>query len=285
MRPIWKGAVTFGLVSVPVKMYTATVDHDVELHMVHAADGGRIRYRRTCEACGQEVPSAEIVKAHGDDGQLVMLSEEDLAALPVARKSEIEVVEFVPREQVDPIRFERSYYLEPATPTAKAYVLLREVLARTERTAIVHVTLRNRSRLAALRAVGDVLTIHTLLWDDEVREVDFPVLHDAVQITKQELDVSAMLVDSLSEDFSPQKFVDDYQVQLRELIARKHESGEVVVQPAAADQEGEGVGGDVVDLMEALKRSVEEAQRSHPAKSSRAKKSAPTRAPRRKKAG
>jgi DNA end-binding protein Ku len=259
VRPMWKGEVTFGLVSVPVRMYSATEDHDVELHQVHAPDGGRIRYRRTCEACGETVAREDIVRAFDDGASVVTLTDEDLQSLPVSESKEIEVVEFVPREQVDPIRFDRSYYLEPAAKSPKAYLLLKEVLDRTERMAVVHLTVRTRSRLAALRTYGDVMTLHTLLWDDEVREADFPALAEDVAITDQELEMSSMLVESLSEDFTPERFRDDYQVQLRELIDAKLESGGEAVRPrttAAAKS-----GGEVVDLMEALQRSVEEARR------------------------
>lgn len=258
MRPMWKGAVSFGLVSVPVRMYSATESHDVELHQVHSADGGRIRYKRTCEICGEVVSYDDIERAYDDGVNVVTLSDDDLATLPVSQGKEIEVVEFVPSEQIDPIRFERSYFLEPAASSPKAYILLKEVLDRTERTAVVHLTLRTRTRLAALRTYGSVLALHTLLWDDEVRDADFPAADEDVTITEQELAMSSMLVDSLSEDFTPERFTDDYQVQLRELVEAKLSSGGEAVRPRVSPPGTKG--GDVVDLMEALQRSVEQAR-------------------------
>ncbi|MDA4894861.1 Ku protein, partial [Streptomyces sp. MS2A] len=154
MRTIWKGALTFGLVNVPVKVYSATEDHDVPLHQVHDADGGRIRYQRTCEVCGQVIPYSEIDRAYVEDGTTVVLTKDDLAALPAERSREIDVVEFVPTEQVDPLTYDKAYYLEPDSSSPKAYALLRKTLEQTDRTAIVRFTLRQKTRLAALRVRG-----------------------------------------------------------------------------------------------------------------------------------
>jgi DNA end-binding protein Ku len=163
MRSIWKGAITFGLVNVPVKVYSATEDHDVSLHQVHNEDGGRIRYQRRCEICGKIVDYANIDKAYDDGERTVVLTEEDFSSLPEERSREIDVVEFVPSDQIDPIMFDRSYFLEPDSKSSKAYVLLRRTLEATDRTAIVHFALRQKTRLAALRVRGDVLLLQTLL--------------------------------------------------------------------------------------------------------------------------
>ena len=176
MRSIWKGAVSFGLVSVPVKVYSATENHDLSLHQVHAADGGRIRYQRRCEVCDHVVDYGDIDKAYDDGNRTVVLTEQDLKSLPAERNHEIEVVEFVPAEQVDLLRLDRSYYLEPDEKTLKQYTLLRRALEDSDRTAIVRFALRQKTRLAALRVRGDVLLLQTLLWDDEVREPGFDVL-------------------------------------------------------------------------------------------------------------
>ena len=154
MRAIWKGAISFGLVNVPVKLYAATEDHDVGLHQVHDKDGGRIRYQRRCEVCGKVVEYAHIDKAFDDGSTTVVLTEEDLKSLPEERSREIEVVEFVPSKQIDPIMFDRSYFLEPDKTAVKAYALLRRTLEETERTAIVQFSLRQKTRLAALRRPG-----------------------------------------------------------------------------------------------------------------------------------
>ncbi|MCC3266173.1 Ku protein [Arthrobacter gengyunqii] len=257
MRAIWKGAIAFGLVNVPVKVYAATENHDVSLHQVHDKDGGRIRYQRRCEICGEVVEYKDIAKAYDDGEQTVVLTDEDLASLPVEKSREIDVVEFVPSDQVDPILFDRTYYLEPDSKSTKSYVLLRRTLEDTDRTAIVQFSLRQKSRLGALRVRGDVLTLQTLLWEDEVREASFPSLDEKVRISAKELEMSSTLVESFSSDFSPEEFTDDYQVQLKTLIEAKLEKGEALDTEETFGTETEEEGGKVLDLMEALRRSVE----------------------------
>jgi DNA end-binding protein Ku len=260
MRAIWKGAVTFGLVNVPVKVYSATQDHDVPLHQVHDADGGRIRYQRRCEVCGKVVDYAHIDKAFDDGDRTVVITEEDLSALPEEKSREIDVVEFVPSDQVDPVMLDRSYFLEPDSSSPKSYALLRRTLQETDRTAIVHVTLRQRTRLAALRVRGDVLMLQTLLWDDEVREADFPSLDAAPKVSPRELKMSAQLVEGFAEDFDPSKFSDEYQEQLKTLIDAKLAQGDSLDTDATfgeGDSDEEDSGGEVLDLMDALKRSIE----------------------------
>ena len=178
MRAIWKGAIAFGLVNVPVKVYSATEDHDISLHQVHNADGGRIRYQRRCEVCSKIVDYEDIDKAYEDDGRTVVLSREELKSIPAENSHEIDVVQFVPAEQLDPMMFEKSYYLEPDSKSPKAYVLLRRALEDTDRVAIVQFALRDKTRLGALRIRGDVLVLQALLWADEVREASFPVARD-----------------------------------------------------------------------------------------------------------
>jgi len=287
MRSIWKGAITFGLVNVPVKVYSATEDHDVSLHQVHDEDGGRIRYQRKCEVCGQVVEFAHIAKAFDDGDRTVMLTDEDIATLPAEKSREIDVVEFVPTDQVDPIMFEKSYYLEPDSRSVKAYALLRRTLEETDRTAIVQFALRQKTRLGALRVRGDVLMLQSLLWDDEVREAKFPALDEKVDISDKELKMSEALVKSFESDFSPEKFTDDYQEQLRELIEAKLEKGDSVdteetFGETASDNEG---GGEVLDLMEALRRSVERTRAGGASKSTtKSAPKKPAKKPARKKA-
>ncbi|RFA12045.1 Ku protein [Subtercola boreus] len=267
MRSIWKGAITFGLVNVPVKVYSATEDHDISLHQVHDADGGRIRYQRVCEIDGSVVEYAHIDKAYDDGERTVIITADDIASLPAEKSREIDVVEFVPGEQIDPIRFDKSYYLEPDSKSSKAYALLRRTLEETERVAIVHFALRQKTRLAALRVAGDVLLLQTLLWDDEVREATFPSLDDHPAVSRKELDMSAKLVESYSTDFEPGKFSDDYQLQLRELIDAKLAKGDSVDTEETfgesadhSDGDADGSGGEVLDLMEALRQSVEKSR-------------------------
>ncbi len=258
MRAIWKGAIAFGLVNVPVKVYSATEDHDISLHQVHNADGGRIRYQRRCEVCSQVIDYSDIEKAYEEDGRTVVLSKDELKAIPAENSHEIEVVQFVPSEQLEPMMFEKSYYLEPDSKSPKAYVLLRRALEDTDRVAIVQFALREKTRLGALRIKDDVLVLQSLLWPDEVREANFPSLEADVRISAQERDMSAALVESMAADFDPASFTDDYQVQLRQLIEAKLEQGESLdTEETFGVEAGEGGKGEVIDLMEALKRSLD----------------------------
>ena len=258
MRAIWKGAIAFGLVNVPVKVYSATEDHDISLHQVHNADGGRIRYQRRCEVCSKIVDYEDIDKAYEDDGRTVVLSREELKSIPAENSHEIDVVQFVPAEQLDPMMFEKSYYLEPDSKSPKAYVLLRRALEDTDRVAIVQFALRDKTRLGALRIRGDVLVLQALLWADEVREASFPSLETTMRISAQEREMSAALVDSMAADFEPDQFTDDYQLQLRQLIEAKLEKGESLdTEETFGVPAAEAGSGEVIDLMEALKRSLE----------------------------
>lgn len=259
MRAIWTGAITFGLVNVPVKVYSATEDHDIALHQVHDEDGGRIRYQRRCEICGKIVSFDHIDKAYDDGEKTVVLTSEDLAGLPAERSREIEVVEFVPSDQLDPIMFDRSYFLEPDSTSPKAYVLLRQTLEQTDRTAIVHFALRQKTRLGALRVQGDVLMLQSLLWDDEVRHAEFPALGEQTRVTEKELEMSSSLVDSFASDFDPSKFSDEYQEELRTLIEAKLAHGDAIstAETFGEQEEPERGGGEVLDLMDALRKSIE----------------------------
>jgi len=257
MRAIWNGVVSFGLVSVPVRLYAATFNHDIRFHQVHEADGGQIRYRRVCEVCGNEIAYADIAKGYQtEDGELVTLDADDLASLPLSSSREIEVVEFVPAEQVDTLLLDRSYYLEPDARAVKPYVLLREALRQAERMAVVKVALRQRETLALLRVRGDVIVLQTMLWPDEVREPEFESLGDGVELRPQELQMASMLVSSLGADFDPDQFDDRYKAAVEDLIEYKREHGGARPAPAAATADGEPI----TDLLTALKRSVEEAR-------------------------
>ncbi|KIQ17352.1 non-homologous end joining protein Ku [Rhodococcus sp. MEB064] len=264
MRSIWKGAIAFGLVNVPVKVYTATEDHDIKFHQVHGKDGGRIKYDRKCSVCGESVQFADIDKAYeSPDGDRVVLTDQDFSTLPAAEKHEIPVLEFVPTEQIDPILFDKSYYLEPDSTSPKAYVLLRETLAETDRTALVHFTLRQKTRLAALRVHENVLMIQTLLWPDEVRAAEFSSLDDVTAPRPQELKMAGALVESMSGDFDPSEYTDDYQIELRKVLDEAIENGgEKVIHAERDDDADSGEDAEVVDLVAALQRSVEAAGRS-----------------------
>jgi DNA end-binding protein Ku len=260
MRAMWKGSVAFGLVNVPIKLYAATEDHDVRFHQVHAADGGRVKMVRTCSVDGKPIEYKELAKAYETEtGQVVVMEDADFEGLPVPGMREIEVLEFVPSDQVDPLLFDRSYYLEPEARALKPYVLLRESLATTERTAIVRVVLRNKTQLGALRVRGDVLVLQTMLWPAEVRAADFDVLAGDVEVRPQELSMAASLIDSLSSDFEPGAYRDEYREALLAVIDRKLEGGQGMLPVEVADN-GDGGDGIVLDLMAALRESVERSQ-------------------------
>ncbi|OBK88408.1 Ku protein [Mycolicibacter heraklionensis] len=277
MRSIWKGSIAFGLVNVPVKVYSATEDHDIKFRQVHAKDHGRIRYRRVCEECGEVVEYGDIARAYeSDDGRMVVITDDDIANLPEERDHEIAVLEFVPSADLDPMLYDRSYFLEPASKSIKSYVLLAKTLADTDRVAIVHFTLRNKTRLAALRVKDfskrDVMVVHTLLWPDEIRDPDFPALDTKVEIKPAELKMAGQVVESMADDFDPDRYHDTYQEQLHELIAAKLEGDEAFTpeeRPAELDATE-----DVSDLLAKLEASVKkraEATKA-PAKKAPAKK-------------
>ena len=257
MRAIWKGAVSFGLVSVPVKLYAATESHDISFRQVHAKDGGRIKYQRVCSIDGEEVAYADIAKGYEtEDGQMVILDDDDLAELPANSSREISVEKFVPSDQIDPILFEKSYYLEPDKAAAKPYALLREALKEADRMAVVTVSLRNRMTTAVLRVRDDVIVMQTMMWPDEVRKPDFAGLDAADQAAKPaELKMAKMLVETLAGDYDADEFEDDYQGAVEALVQAKLEGGEVKRTPEAKPS-----GGEVVDLLAALQRSVDAAK-------------------------
>ncbi|MEV0335383.1 Ku protein [Nocardia sp. NPDC050717] len=288
MRSIWKGSIAFGLVNVPVKVYTATEDHDIRFHQVHAKDGGRIKYDRVCQVCGKSIQYSDIDKAYvSPDGDQVVLTDADFAKLPAAEKHEIPVLEFVPSDQIDPVLFDKSYYLEPDSSTPKAYQLLAATLERIDKTALVHFTLRQKTRLAALRVREGVLVLQTLLWPDEVRAVDFPALDDAPAPRPQELKMAETLVESMSGDFDPSEYTDEYQIELQKVLDEAIASGTGKVESAEAAEPAETPDAEVVDLVAALQRSLEASGRREAdekpapkkaAKKATAKKAAPRKA-------
>lgn len=257
MRSIWKGAIAFGLVNVPVKLYSATQSHDAPLHQVHDEDGGRIRYQRRCERCGQIVEYRDIAKAYVDGDSTIMLTDEDLSVLPSEKSHEIEVVEFVPREQVPLELYASTYYLEPDSKSPKAYMLLRQTLQETDRMAIVKFAMRQRTRLAALRVNDDVLIMQSLLWPDEVREPAFEALDADVKVSDMELKMATQLVESLATDFHPENYTDEYQEQLQQLIQAKIEQGDTFDTAETFGEQAGSEEGEVIDLMEALRRSID----------------------------
>ena len=226
MRAIWKGAVSFGLVSVPVKLYAATESHDVSFRQVHAKDGGRIKYQRVCSIDGEEIAYADIAKGYEtEDGEMVILTDEDMEELPSTSSREIAVEKFVPADQIDPMLFEKSYYLEPEKSGAKPYGLLRQALIDADRMAVVTVALRQRTTIAVLRVKDDVIVLQTMMWPDEVRTPDFSV--EIGEVKDAEVKMAHMLVETLAGDFDASEFEDDYAEAVETLVKTKIEGGEI----------------------------------------------------------
>ena len=256
MRAIWKGAVSFGLVSIAVKLYSATEEKDIRFHQVHRTDGGRIKYKRTCSVCGEEVSYDDIAKGYDlGGGEMVILTDEDFADLPLSSSRAIDVLEFVPAEQVDPILYNKAYYLEPEGVAAKPYVLLRDALTASDRVAIVKVALRQREQLATLRVREGVLVLNTMLWPDEIRAANFDFLDEDVKVRPQELAMASSLMESMAADFKPEEFTDDYRAALQQVIDAKV-SGKEIVAPPEAEEAPSGA----IDLMAALRASVDRAK-------------------------
>jgi DNA end-binding protein Ku len=256
MRAIWKGAVSFGLVNVPVKLYSATENHDVQFRQVHREDGGRIRYRRFCSIDNEEVSYDDIAKGYEtEDGEMVVLTDDDFADLPSKTSKEIGVTKFVPVDQIDPMWLDKSYYLEPDKTATKPYVLLRDALEKEKRMAVVTVSIRTRMTMAVLRVRDGVIVMQTMLWPDEIRAADFASVDEEQHATKQEMDMAKVLIDQLAGDFDPEDYEDDYAIAVKELVRAKVEGGEVQAPPVEEDE-----GGEVVDLLAALSRSVERAK-------------------------
>jgi DNA end-binding protein Ku len=274
MRSIWKGTVSFGLVTIPVRLYSATEEKDVAFHQVRRSDGSRIRYKRVAAADGEEVPYSEIARGFElPSGETVVLTDEDFADLPLPSQKVVDVLQFVPLEQVDPMYFSRSYYLEPDKSGVKPYELLREAMDKAGKVAITKVTLRQRESLACVRVKDGVLVLETMLWPDEIRAADFDVLDQDVDVRPQEVKMAQSLIEALSGDFDPTQYTDQYRQALEALIEAKVE-GHAVVQPAAAEAET----GTVVDLMAALRASVEAAKKEREAEKEPARRPARKRA-------
>ena len=261
MRSIWKGSISFGLVSIGVKLYTATEEKDVSFHQVRRTDGSRIRYKRVAEADGEEVAYADIAKGFQlPGGETVVLTDEDFADLPLPTARVVDVLQFVPLEQIDPIYFAKSYYLEPEKNAVKPYLLLRDALDSSGQAGLVKVAIRNREQLATLRVREGVIVMETMIWPDEVREPAFGFLDSDVDLRPQERSMAESLVASMSGDFDPSEYTDDYRQALQEVIDAKIEGREVV-----ETEEKQPSAGNVVDLMSALKASVEAAKQGRSA--------------------
>jgi DNA end-binding protein Ku len=255
VRSIWNGAISFGLVSIPIKLVNATENHSISFRQIHLADGGRIRYRKVCEIDEQEVSAGEIGKAYEEaDGSMIPITDEDLGSLPLPTAKTIEIVAFVPAASIDPLQMDAAYYLSAnGVPAAKPYTLLREALKRSQKVAVAKYALRGRERLGMLRVVDDVIAMHGLLWPDEIRSPEGVAPETEVTVRDTELDLADALMDTLGE-VDMDSLHDDYREAVEELIAAKAEGR--TLEPAAADDSG----GKVLDLIAALESSVRAAK-------------------------
>jgi DNA end-binding protein Ku len=261
MRSIWAGAISFGMVVIPVKLYAATEQRDVAFRQVHRGDGGRIQFRRVCSLDGQEIPYSDVAKGYElPTGDVVVLTDEDLADLPLSTAHRIDVLHFAPVGQLDPILTNKSYYLEPEPAGVRAYVLFRDSLERSGRIAIAKVAIRQREALAGLRVRDGVLTLETLLWPDEVRTPDFAFLEENVEVRTQELKMAASLIDTMTEDFDPSLYRDAYREALEAVVQAKIEGNDVVRPAGLGVTPDKGTG--PLDLTETLRASVEAAKAS-----------------------
>jgi DNA end-binding protein Ku len=252
MRSIWAGAISFGLVVIPVKLYAATEQRDITFRQVHREDGGRIQFRRFCTLDGEEVPYSDIAKGYElPTGDMVVLTDEDLAELPLVTAHRIEVLHFAPNAQVEPILANKSYYLEPESAGTRAYVLFRDALEKSGKVAVAKVALRQREALAALRVREGVLTLETLLWPDEVRKPEFPFLDEDIEVRSQELKMAASLIETMTEDFEPDQFRDAYREALEAVVRAKVEGNEIVRPAGVAAPEPKGQPADLTEILRA----------------------------------
>lgn len=258
MRSLWKGAITFGLISIPVRLYSSVQEKSLKFHLLHDEDGGRIKYERTCAKCGKKVDWDGIVKGYEyEKDHYVTFSDDELAAMDVDSIRAIDVVSFVPLEEIDPIYFNKTYYVAPEASGLKAYRLLADALEAERQVGIAKVALRDKEHLATVRLMNDVFVLETMYWPDEIREPEFEELTKKVDVRDSEVKMARQLIQQLSDSFNPQDFRDEYRDKLEELVEKKVEGQEITVAEAPPEEPTK-----VVDLMEALKASVEQAKKS-----------------------
>ena len=258
-RTLWKGSLSFGLVTIPIRLFTATDDKSVSFNQLRASDHSRISYKRVSKADGEEVPYDEIVKGYEyEPDRYVVFDPDELEALKPASSRTIDIMQFVPLEQIDPIYFDRAYYLAPDPSGAKAYGLLAHAMKDKNSVAICKVTLRDKEYLATLRLRDDVFVLETMHWPDEIRPAalsDFDI-DEVPEPRKQEVQMAEALIENLTEDFDPTAYHDEYRDRVLAAVKQKVEGQEVTIMEEGAEPAA------VVDLMEALRQSVEAAKKS-----------------------
>ncbi|HVE76780.1 MAG TPA: Ku protein [Actinomycetota bacterium] len=251
MKSMWNGAITFGLITIPVRLFGAIEEKDFRFNQLHSEDSGRIRYKRVCSTCEKEVTYDEIVKGYEHEkGSYVVFTQEELDQIPSDSIKAIDIVAFVPLTEIDPVYFQRPYYVSPEPSGVKAYKLLEKAMAETGKVGIAKITLRDKERLALLRVKDGVFVLETMHWPDEIREPEFEELAKKAEIRPQEVEMARSLIENLTDTFRPQEFVDNYRLRLQEAVDAKVEGHEVELAPQKEPTQ-------VMDLMEALKASVE----------------------------
>jgi DNA end-binding protein Ku len=252
---MWKGAISFGLVSIPIRMYPATEEKTLRFNQLHEKDGGRIRYKRVCSIDEEEVPYEEIVKGYEyEKDRYVILTEEDFDAVPVESSRAIDIEQFVELEEIDPIYYQKTYYLIPEETGVKAYALLRQAMSENGKVGIAKVAFRDKEHLAALRFKDEALVMETMFWPDEIRAVEFEELKKEPKIRPQEVQMARSLIESLTGDWDPEQYRDEYREALLQIVEKKLAGEEITVAPEPEPTR-------VVDLMQALKASVEAAKK------------------------
>jgi DNA end-binding protein Ku len=254
-RTMWKGAISFGLVSIPVRLYPATEEKTLRFNQLHDKDHGRIKYQRVCSIDGEEVAFENIVKGYEyEKGQYVVLEDEDFDAVPVKSSRAIDIVQFVDLEEIDPLYFQKSYYLVPEEAGLKAYTLLRQAMSDDGRVAVAKVAIREKEHLATLRFKDEVFILETMFWPDEIRPADFEEFDKQVDVRPQEIQMARSLIENLTGDFKPEEFKDEYREALLDVVQKKVAGEEVEAVPEPEPTR-------VVDLMDALKASVEQTKK------------------------
>lgn len=252
-RSVWKGAITFGLITIPVGLYTAVEDRDISFHLLSGEDGSRIRYKRVSQKTGEEVDWDDMVKGYEyEEGSYVTFTHEELDQIPVDSIKAIDIVQFAAAEEIDPIYFEHTYYVAPEESGVKAYRVLLEALQDSSRVGIGKVTIREKERLCTLRTRDDVIVIETMNWPDEIRIPVFETLDAEVSVSDQEVEMATSLIEHLTAEFDPTRFHDSYREKLEEAIAAKIEGEEIQLAPDTQPESAK-----VTDLLEALQASVE----------------------------
>ncbi|MDQ2679535.1 MAG: Ku protein [Candidatus Eremiobacteraeota bacterium] len=255
---IWSGSINFGLVTIPVKLFTAVKTDELSFNMLHAKDEGRIKYERTCSACGKNVPWDEIVKGYEyEKGSYVILKDEDFAKVNVEATQSVDILEFVELDKINPMYFDKPYYLEPVKQGRHAYALLREALVKENKVAIARVVIRTKEHIAAVKPIGEALVLELMHWAQEIVEpgtLEFPKNDN---LPAPELKMAKMLIDTMSvEAFEPEKFVNKYHDELLAMIEARAEGKELPAQPAKAPARSK-----VVNLMDVLAASLEETKK------------------------